>query len=390
VVKNIKPEELMQKVRIYWGHAHRRGATDGTLIDDANYVNWFVKTIKCIPTTSKTCELASNILVDNKELEKLCGQYMCFSSISLPPDKTPWHEVFNFKTKLSGDDYFDLLEKIRHDEKNLRDNLDRIQMIYSHIFKEMHSWTSDEQKTLKTRVNSLHLLTENDQWKPTGDLFFYMESTGVNNNMNDAIPCLKLDYKNRNQQHLNQFLDFFNIQKIRPNDLKLADKQSSPAEHFRRKLIEISPFLKKWLKHSSVSSNVISSIDKKIQQENDFIESDRLQLFYNQKFVQEANVYFDIHHKQLYVRRPWNSETTFIDLPNKLCQLLNIRGFEQNIRFLLKGTIEEIRNHFYTNSIEIPTKEDIVILESLSKTGNRIYKSIFSLNFIHSRCCTTT
>jgi hypothetical protein len=217
-----------------------------------------------------------------------------------------------------------------------------------------------------------------------------MESTGVNNNMNDAIPCLKLDYKNRNQQHLNQFLDFFNIQKIRPNDLKLADKQSSPAEHFRRKLIEISSFLKKWLKHSSVSSNVISSIDKKIQQENDFIESDRLQLFYNQKFVQEANVYFDIHHKQLYVRRPWNSETTFIDLPNKLCQLLNIRGFEQNIRFLLKGTIEEIRNHFYTNSIEIPTKEDIVILESLSKTGNRIYKSIFSLNFIHSRCCTTT
>ncbi len=109
------------------------------------------------------------------------------------------------------------------------------------------------------------------------------------------------------------------------------------------------------------------SIDKKIQQENDFIESNRLQLFYNQKFVQETNVYFDIHHKQLYVRRPWNSETTFIDLPNKLCQLLNTRGFEQNIRFLLKGTIEEIRNHFYMNSIEIPTKEDIVILESLSK-----------------------
>jgi len=29
------------------------------------------------------------------------------------------------------------------------------------------------------------------------------------------------------------------------NNLKLADTQSSPAEHFRRKLIEISPFLKK-------------------------------------------------------------------------------------------------------------------------------------------------
>jgi hypothetical protein len=60
------------------------------------------------------------------------------------------------------------------------------------------------------------------------------------------------------------------------NNLKLADTQSSPAEHFRRKLIEISLFLKKWLKKASVLSDVISVIDKKIQQENDFIESDRL------------------------------------------------------------------------------------------------------------------
>ncbi len=53
----------------------------------------------------------------------------------------------------------------------------------------------------------------------------------------------------------------------------------------------------------------------------------------------------------------------------KLCQLLDIRGFEQNVRFLLKGTIEEIKTHFNANSIEMPTKEDIVILESLPKRG---------------------
>jgi hypothetical protein len=370
VIKNIKAETLTQNIRVYWGHSNRRGATDGTLIDDADYIHWFIKNIKCIPTNIKTCELSNNILTDNKELKDLCGKYMCFPSISLPQDKTNWHSIFNFRTKLSSNDYFDLLEKIRQDEKNLKDNLDRIQMIYSHILKEIYYWSSDEQKSAKLQVKSLYLLTENDQWKLASDLYLYMESNGTNNNLNDAIPCLKLDYKNRNNLHLIQFLELFNIKQIRMNDLKLADKQSSPAEYFRRKLIEISPFLKKWLNHLSVSFDIISLIDRKIQQENDFIESDCLELFYNQKFVQKTNVYFDSRNKQLYVTRPWDSETTFINLPNKLCQLLNIHGFEDKLRFLLKGTIEEIQKHFTNNSIEIPTNKDIVILESLSNSSN--------------------
>jgi hypothetical protein len=363
-------------VRVYWGHSDKRGATDGTLIDNSAYVNWFVKNMKCIPTNTKTCELSNNIFTDNKELKELCGKYMYFPSILLPQEKTNWHEIFNFKTKLSINDYFDLLEKIRQDGKNLKDNLDRIQMIYSHILKEIYYWSSDQRKAAKAQVKSQYLLTENDQWKLASDLYLYMEGTGANNNLNDAIPCLKLDYKNRNSLHLPQFLELFNIKQIRMNDLKLADKQSSPAEYFRRKLIEISPFLKKWLKHSSVTSDIISSIDRKIQQENDFIESSCLELYYNQKFVEKTNVYFDSRNKQLYVTRPWDSETTFINLPNKLCQLLNIQRFEDKLRFLLKGTIEEIKKHFTTNSIEIPTKADIVILEPLLKSGNQIHFSI--------------
>jgi hypothetical protein len=370
VIKNIKPEVLTQKIKVYWGHSNKRGATDGTLLDDSDYINWFVNNIKCISTTEKTCAFSSNTFADNKELKELCGKYMYFSSIALPQEKSNWHGIFNFKTKLSTNDYFDLLEKIRYDEKNLKDNLDRIQIIYLYVLKEMFYWSSDEKQAAKTRAKSLYLLTENDQWKLASDLYLYMEGNGTNNKLNDAIPCLKLDFKNRNHLHLNEFLELFKIKKIRMNDLKLADKQSSPAEHFRRKLIEISPFLKKWLKHLSFSADIISSIDRKIQQENDFIESDRLQLFYNHQLVDETNVYFHPKHKQIYVRRPWDSETTFLNLPNKLCQLLNIQGFEKNIRFLLKGNIEEIRRHFTINSIEIPTSKDIVILQPLPKTGN--------------------
>ncbi|CAF1446051.1 unnamed protein product [Rotaria sordida] len=72
-----------------------------------------------------------------------------------------------------------------------------------------------------------------------------MDGNEANNNLNDAIPCLKLDYRNRNHIHLTKFLELCNIKQIRMNNLKLADKKSSPAEQFQRKLIEISPFLKK-------------------------------------------------------------------------------------------------------------------------------------------------
>ena len=214
-LKIFKPETLIQKIRVYWGHSDKPAATEGTLLDDSDYIKWFVKNLKCIPTTKKTCELSNNILADSKELKELCGKYMYFSSISFSQDKSNWNEIFNFKTKLSINDYFDILEKIRHDEKNLKANLDRIQIIYTHLLQEIYYWSSDERKEAKIRAKSLYLLTETDQWKLASDLYLYMEGQGTNNKLNDAIPCLKLDYKNRNYLHLNQFLELFNIKQIK-------------------------------------------------------------------------------------------------------------------------------------------------------------------------------
>ncbi|UJR07466.1 hypothetical protein I4U23_011755 [Adineta vaga] len=371
VITNISVETLAQNIRIYWGHAGRKGATEGTQLDDDYYVSWFVKNIKCIPTTNETCELASHIFADVKELRELCGKYMIFSVITFPKDRTTWNHIFDFKTKLSSSDYFELLRQIHKDEKNIHENIDRIQMIYHHILKEIYFWSSEEQNTIKRKAKSLYLLSENGQWELACDLYVYMEGNVLNNNLNDAIPCLKLDFKHRNHLHLKQFLDLLGVKQIRMNDFKLADKQSSPAEHFRQKLIEISPFLKKWLKYLSFQSKIILEIDEKIQQDNDFIESDSLELFYHQKLVQKTNVYYDFKHKQLYIRRPCDSETTLIELPYKLCQLLNINGFEKHIRFLLKATIEEIKAHFIANSISVPTKKDIVILELSSKSESK-------------------
>ncbi len=36
VIKKIKPETLIQKIRVYWGHSDKRAATKGTLLDDSD------------------------------------------------------------------------------------------------------------------------------------------------------------------------------------------------------------------------------------------------------------------------------------------------------------------------------------------------------------------
>ncbi len=65
-------------------------------------------------------------------MKELCGEYMPFPSIPLSENKSDWNRI-------SLNDYFDLLKKIRHNEKNLNNNLDRIPMIYSHVLENINT-----------------------------------------------------------------------------------------------------------------------------------------------------------------------------------------------------------------------------------------------------------
>jgi hypothetical protein len=357
------------------------GAIHGTQANFSNYVEWFVTNMKCTPTTLNTCELPSNIFTETKEMKELCGKYMPFPSISLPQEKTGWHRIFNFKTKLLLNDYLDLLEKIRHDERNLKDNLDRVQLIYLSILKEICFWSSDERIKIQLRANTIYLLTENNQWKPANTLHLYMEENAGNNNLKDFLPCLKLDFNNKNNSNLPKFLDLFNIKQIKTKDLKLVDQGSSDAVQFRTKLIEITPYLKNLLKARSFSLDVISSLDKIIQQQVHFIESDSLKLFYNGKFIQEINVYFDTIHQKFYTTRPWNDDITLINLPKHLCQLLNIQKCQDEFSFLLTKNKEKIITYFAKQSINLPTDKDTVSLKPLPKPGYIFLNHLF--HYLH-------
>jgi hypothetical protein len=377
------PNDFRQcSTRVFWRSNY------GTEISDADYIEWFVKNIPCIPTTLKNCQLSINTFINTDEIKQLCWTYMPVVNISSEQNLSKWILFFNFKTKFLLDDYFQLLDHIRKDETNFKTNQDRIQNIYAHLLKDSVSWSIDEQNFIVTRSKTLYLLNENNQWKLASELYLYVDGSGTNNRLNDAIPCLKLNFNNKNHPNLHKFAELFNIKQIKMNDLKLLSDNPDYAERFREKLIEISPYLKKWLKAFSFSSDVISSIDKILQQEILFIESDRLKLHYNKIFIQETNFYFDTINRQFYMTRPWHSETTLINLPKKLCQLLTIEGFEDELRFLLKAEKEEIIKNFKKLSIEIPTHEDIVQLEMIPRSGTK-HLNFSSKTFSFYRNCGT-
>ena len=362
VIKSLQPNDLKQNTRVYWR------STYGTELPNTDYCQWFARNLACLPTTLNACQPSSTIFAETKEIKDLCGVYVPFCSIALPQNSS-WMNFFQFKTELSLHDCCHLLEKIREDEKFLEENQDRIQMIYSCLLKRIGLLTPKEYSCLREQKKPLHFLSENNQWRLTNELYYYLENDGLGSHLNDAIPSLKLDYRNKMHPQLIPFLQFFAIKQIKINDLKLVDHQSENATQFKEKLIQISPFIKTWLKTTAFTSNTILSIDRILQEEIDFIESNCLELVYHDSLVQETSVYFDTMHQQFYVCRPWNSETTMMDLPRKLCQLLHIEGFEEKLRFLLKASVQEVTQHFRKNSIETPKKEDIVVLNRLPRAG---------------------
>ena len=361
-MKNIHSSDLEQNfTKVYWRDSSSSG---GTEIPDASYVKWFIQHIPCIPTVQKNCQTSMNTFSNIKVLKELCGIYLPIVDIPTTGEFSEWNRFFNLKTKFSFNDYLELINLIRADERNFPINQERIQNIYSHLFDDCMSWTSD-------RIQTVYLLAENNQWKLANELYIYIDGNDTNSQLNDMIPCLKLNSKNRKDPNLSNFARLFGIQEIKSNDLRVSCDDASHAEEFREKLIEISPYLKNWLRKQNVSLETIGSIDRIVQQHTRFIEGDCLKLYYHGKFIQETNAYFDSSEQDFYFTRPWDSETTLIDLPRKLCRLLNIQGFEENLRFLLKGQQTEIRTRFEKLSIKLPTPEDVVHLELLARTGRK-------------------
>ena len=92
----------------------------------------------------------------------------------------------------------------------------------------------------------------------------------------------------------------------------------------------------------------------------------------------EKIVQFHLKDDVLYVTSPWNSNMSLMYLPDKLCYYLGIKGFENELDFLLRSDEYEIQQHFKQEQIELPEqaitvaeKEEEQITEIINAEDNK-------------------
>ncbi|WP_272149732.1 sacsin N-terminal ATP-binding-like domain-containing protein [Tenacibaculum aiptasiae] len=353
IISNIDLSTFNSSAVAYWGRQGHLGRTSGDNVE--NYIKWYIKNNKCIPTSMKKCHKANDVFINSDHIVKISGSYLpVFHGKELPQN---WKAFFSFKTNLDLPDYLDLLSKVSLDlnkeNKIKKSNLDRIQSIYKILLDLSINWNEDEISQVKIWVNSGSLLNTKQKFVPSNTLKYFLD--GNESIFQDQFPFLDLNAENKKHSNLENFLSYFEIKILRLNDFELTSKQNQKSTDLTNRLKEILPFFKTWIKCETISENVVEplgSLENKIDSLNIY-EAEELYINYNDiNFTKSVNVHFNEFN--LYVTNPWNSNSVLLKLPEILCRYFNLIGYDKKLDFLLRSTNKDIKNYFIQESIEIP------------------------------------
>jgi len=351
-VENIMSDTIKTPAIAFWGYGGRPGQTSGDPVD--NFVPWFIKNIKCIPTMSDKCEIASTVLINTAEIKAVCGKYLAvFNGPELAAD---WKAFFNFRTCLGLQDYLDLLSKISVDvdEKgNIKnDNYKRIQSIYSALLVQCVNWSTDDIVEVENWAITGLLLNTFNQFSQCTTIKYFIDG-------NDAIfqeqYCfIQLSAENKNSPNLEMFLKHFRVQILRQSEFDLIHTQEEACSALINKLKVILPYFRIWIKNEDGDVDTLENL-KSIESKLNVLEifqAEKLEITYSDiGFTKNVNIHFN--ETSLYVTEPWNSNSVLLKLSDVLCKYFQLVGHEKKLDFLLRSSGDEIQKYFMQEEIDI-------------------------------------
>lgn len=363
-VENIMPDIINTPAIAFWGHGGRPGQTSGDPVD--NFVPWFIKNIKCIPTMSDRCEIASTVLINTAEIKAVSGKYLpVFNGPELVAD---WKAFFNFRTSLELQDYLELLSKISVDvdEKgNIKnDNYKRIQSIYSVLLVQCVNWSTDDIVEVENWAITGLLLNTLNQFSQCTTIKYFIDG-------NDAIfqeqYCfIQLSAENKNSPNLEMFLKHFRVQILRQSEFDLIHTQEQACSALINKLRVILPYFRIWIKNEEDDVDTLDNL-KSIESKLNVLEifqAEKLEITYSDiGFTKNVNIHFN--ETSLYVTEPWNSNSVLLKLSDVLCKYFQLVGHEKKLDFLLRSNGDEILRYFAQEDIEI-TSEFLIVDTSIT------------------------
>ncbi len=365
VISNIAPSNIALPSIAYWGRMGMAGQISGDQVE--NYLPWFIKNVASIPTVTQECMPISNVLLNTLDIQALAGNYLpIFDGPVLPAD---WKAFFNFRTTLQLSDYLELLSKISADTNEngriKKENLDRINAIYKILLEECQNWGTSELGTVSEWALTGKILCSNRTFVDCCSLYFYLY--GNESIFQDQFQFCYMNPENKNHANLEYLLGCFNIKLLKHSDFKLDATESEICSKLKNRLISVSPYFKNWVTHEFSDEKTldkVSKLDYKIS-ELEITQSESLKIRYEGiEFVKTVDIHYDTQN--LFVTKPWNSNSVLIKLSEVICRYLGLIGHDKKLDFLLRADNDEIRKHFLQEGISIPDNP----IESSAENGN--------------------
>lgn len=357
-IENYSPDDIKAPAIAYWGHNGRPGRISGNDIE--NYVPWFIHNIQCIPTIQGKCDTSPVVFLNTDELLDIGGKYLpIFDGPELSQD---WKAFFSFRTKLELQDYLKLLDKILCDvdEKgNIKvENYIRVQAIYTELLAQCANWSSED--IAKVGVWAATGKLQNTKNKPSvcSSLKYFIDGNEVI--FQEQYSFIKLNPENKQHPNLEKILDYFHVQILRQSEFELVHDHKEVCLDLKTQLKCILPYLKIWIQNEDGDNNTKKSLEKLEDRLDDLkvFQADDLKIKYvGLDFIKSVNLHYN--ENNLYVTKPWNSNSVLLKLSEILCRYFHIIGHDKKLDFLLRANDDEIQKYFEQEDINIP--EELLI-----------------------------
>jgi hypothetical protein len=347
--------EVIKMATAYWGNYGMTGRTSGEKI--ANYLPWFIKNIKCIPTLNGETYTSSEVFLNTEEIKDIAGKYLpVFKGVDLSQD---WRSFFDFKTKFELEDYLNILLQISSDIKEdgsiKNENYEKIQSIYSILLDKCANWSEIDIEKVEKWSKSNYLLNSKDIFTKCNNLYYFID--GNESIFQGQYAFIKLNQKNRNHLNLKKMLNYFQVKLLSQNQFKLVCDNEEICDNLKMKLNSIVPYFKIWIEHDDNDDNAkqkLLQLQDRIN-ELEIYKSEELKITYDEmNFTKCINIHLD--ENKLYVTNPWNSNSVLLRLSEVLCTYFGLEGYSGKLDFLLRADSNEIQKYFFQEEIVIPSE----------------------------------
>nr|WP_063454846.1 ATP-binding protein [Wohlfahrtiimonas chitiniclastica] len=369
-------DSVNNQARAYWGHIGRAGRNTGNQV--TNYIPWYIKNVACIPTTTGNCYSAVDVFLNLPEIKEIGGSYLpIFDGIELNAD---WRAFFKFKTEFDLEDYLSVLTQVSRDTeldgKVKKTNIKRINLIYRDLLNECSNWGENEISVVQEWSKSNQLLNSENKFTACNELKYFLD--GNESIFQGQFNFINISAENKQHRAIEKLLKYLGIYILKQNSFELIPTSESYCLELKEHLEHILPYFKIWIEQDINDPETLRALEDLQSNISELSIKHALELkiqYPEIGFIKDTNTYF--HKTEIYVTKPWDSNSVLMTLPTQLCGFLGLRGHDKKLDFLLRANIEEIQKYFSQENINVPEE---ILNKYISKTPNLTSQTITSIS----------